>query len=1064
MENLDKSKWYEQVAGLIEDNVEEFYEKFYKDYDIVKTGKGFRLEPCPMCSHRDCCTFGEAVHCFSCNWSGTHINAWIGYATNVLGITRGEAIQQLEDYTSIPYPESSEKDIEMSKKNQRLQQIYRTAETFYHNQLLESKDLFECKNQNITPLEYLSDVRFRKMETVTKLKIGFSQNYLVLRSNLKSAGFSDEEIKESKVWLPEGLFVFFYRNPTTKDIVRINTKNPFKCRYKNFDDNGNESLGEVIQGHSVGSKAFLFSPKFNFKDPFVVVEGEHDLASLMENGCNNVCCIGGNVPEGLFETSLSLAKSNIYAMFDNDEKGQKYLELINKELPHKNIYSVNYNEKYKDPDEYWREDLGALEWKELVKNAEQLKTEEFKIYHQGQVWSAENRHKRLDFVITGKKESGQLIGKATLYVNGEFTDRADDKALQTCKRSFTPMSWKLADAIDAFFNRNIDKRSDEELIAIYENSNSKQVIIKTLADRVYSPNNNAALDSLVSKIKAYYVKINKPYYNFVDTVSKEVNSIENNNITKMGYSRMMICQHFSPKDNKAYMYYTVIKHDGDAVRRLPYLLRNDGTPIRLDILKRKDSQCLILIDNKYELPEEVKNAVFDLESCSLTQEIAEKYINGLISPEELCPKKLVDKLTEYIKTFYYNEKDGIYETLAIFCFTTYFYTMFVELPYFHISGHQGSGKTALDATFEMFCFNASRAVSTSEAALFRKTAIDGGTVILDETENMTTRNKVQDSERAAILKGGYSKSNKVWRYNVEKEVIEAFEVYGPKVMSNIFGIEDVLMSRCIPVNSEPAPSSVMMKLKSPTNYYKENIEEIKELTGRLCLCAMETFQKVYAIFSDKDSLFETDTPRLTQIMNPLLAVARLVDIPEKEKLLMENPGLDPKTLVGTYEAALYNYYEKVIVPSRKEVEDSTPEGTLVTICKSIAMEIGGVVPATELYYTNSNYHKYKVDIEYNKNEGWFELNSVHIKCFMEENNPGDLVFIRQVGGYVKRAYGITSAKRKVTTIENEDLIKDLKCTRVKVSVFRFEIRKVLKPKIRPTAEEVLNPIPKGDKF
>jgi hypothetical protein len=107
MEKLDKSKWYEQVADIIEDNLEDFYGKFYKDHDVIKTGKGFRLEPCPMCSHRDCCTVGAAVHCFSCGWSGTHINGWIDYATNVLGITTWEATKQLEEFTGIPFPNTS---------------------------------------------------------------------------------------------------------------------------------------------------------------------------------------------------------------------------------------------------------------------------------------------------------------------------------------------------------------------------------------------------------------------------------------------------------------------------------------------------------------------------------------------------------------------------------------------------------------------------------------------------------------------------------------------------------------------------------------------------------------------------------------------------------------------------------------------------------------------------------------------------------------------------------------------------------------------------------------------
>ncbi len=264
-----------------------------------------------------------------------------------------------------------------------------------------------------------------------------------------------------------------------------------------------------------------------------------------------------------------------------------------------------------------------------------------------------------------------------------------------------------------------------------------------------------------------------------------------------------------------------------------------------------------------------------------------------------------------------------------------------------------------------------------------------------------------------MLKGGYSKANNVWRFNVDKQVTEQFEVYGPKVLSNIFGVEDVLADRCIPIMSRSVPNSKLNNLKSPTIFYTDNIEEVKDLTGKLCLAAMRTFQKVYGIFIDKESLFETDTPRLTQIMNPLLAVAKMVDIPEKEKLLLANPELSMKGLIGSYESALHSYYENHVRPAKLEVENSTPEGVIVDICKSVAMELTGIVPITEMHYSNTEFHKYKGVIEHNKEEDWFELNTIHLKCFMEENNPGDTVYVRQVSGYVKRVYGIGPHRRRV---------------------------------------------------
>ena len=91
---------------------------------------------------------------------------------------------------------------------------------------------------------------------------------------------------------------------------------------------------------------------------------------------------------------------------------------------------------------------------------------------------------------------------------------------------------------------------------------------------------------------------------------------------------------FSIKNNDAYFYFTDEKVDGDAIRRLPYLLRNDGLTIRLDLLKRKDVQCLLLVDNKYELQNEVDVAVMEHEECSLYPSWATKFKKGEIEDVE----------------------------------------------------------------------------------------------------------------------------------------------------------------------------------------------------------------------------------------------------------------------------------------------------------------------------------------------------------------------------------------------------------------------------------------------
>ena len=101
---MKKIEWYEKIAEYIYDNIEDFYETFYVNSKLQSIGNSYRLNPCPVCGHSDCATIGTSVHCFSCDWKGTHINAWFEYATKNLGMTLSEAIKKLEEYTHIKCP------------------------------------------------------------------------------------------------------------------------------------------------------------------------------------------------------------------------------------------------------------------------------------------------------------------------------------------------------------------------------------------------------------------------------------------------------------------------------------------------------------------------------------------------------------------------------------------------------------------------------------------------------------------------------------------------------------------------------------------------------------------------------------------------------------------------------------------------------------------------------------------------------------------------------------------------------------------------------------------------
>jgi hypothetical protein len=1035
--NEVEAKWYREVAEYIDDNIEEFYSQFYSNSSITKAGNQWRLEPCPVCGHKHCCTIKIGVNCFSCQWTGGHIGAWMQYAVNTLGITKFEARTRLEEFTGILHPRMSEEDYQKQLKAQRKQEILKAAEAFYHAQLLNCEDCFVFEGKRYKPYDYLTEVRKRKHETILDMKMGFAINYKELQTNLLGSGYTMEEIKDAKVWVPQHLFVFFYKDPFEKDIKRLNTKNPFNIKFDPKDE-------EPIQGYSTGVKIPLFSNSFSFKEPFEIVEGEHDFASLLENGFSNVCCLGGNPKKEDLEI-LEYAQDMIYTFFDNDEKGRSYVQLINDLFPHKQVKNILYPENYKDPDEYFTQDESPIPKEQLRASAKMLETDKYKILHKKGMWIVADRKRRLEFTPKGVSK-GVLTGRANYYENNQFVNRDDNTSLSGCCKSIRPLNYFLADAVESYLESNLEEKTINELIDIYRVTQKKNEVISTIAHRMVDKNNDK--EDIVKEIRKKLQRTSEGV-NLLDEILKEANDISNRQAragTRSFIPKIKITQYYNIRNNDAYFYFNFLKDDGDADRVLPYLLRNDKTLIRLDLLKKKDDQCLVLIDGKYELPVEVPKRLVEDIDCSLTQENVIKYINGEIPPEKISPSTVIRDIEDQMKQFYISEDPVIYKILAMFSYFTYYYEAIKRTPYLFINGQKGSGKSELDFALKLLCFNARQSVSTSDAALYRMVGADGGTMILDEIETLGNRTKGADSVLGAILKGGYNSHANVYRCNKDNDGIESFDTFCPKIISNIFGLDDIIADRCLPINTYRVKITSSNRPADSRILAGEYYNEIKELTSRCCFSAMENFQKLYSIY--KDNLFEDNVPRWSQILTPMLAIAKLVDLAEYERAKCDNPGLTE--FEGEYEKALKYYYKRYMKPAKEDVEEITPEYIVKKVVHTVASELYGIIPRSQAQHIDMDKRKFKEPILFNIEEGWFELTTLHIKCLYEEQLPGEAVYTRFIPKWLKTAFKFEEDEitRKLVNIDNEDLCKEFKGSmKAKVNNYRFFFSRILDPDV-----------------
>jgi hypothetical protein len=146
-----------------------------------------------------------------------------------------------------------------------------------------------------------------------------------------------------------------------------------------------------------------------------------------------------------------------------------------------------------------------------------------------------------------------------------------------------------------------------------------------------------------------------------------------------------------------------------------------------------------------------------------------------------------------------SDEEGFYDFMALWTIGTYFHVLFNAYPYVYLGGTKRSGKTKALTVASCLAFNAIFSANISTSSVFRLIQSGRCTVLIDEIEQLANPERRQDFR--SLLLSGYKKGGLVYRTEKnsrERHVPEAFEVYSPKMLANIRGLEDVLEDRVIP--------------------------------------------------------------------------------------------------------------------------------------------------------------------------------------------------------------------------------------------------------------------------
>jgi len=212
----------------------------------------------------------------------------------------------------------------------------------------------------------------------------------------------------------------------------------------------------------------------------------------------------------------------------------------------------------------------------------------------------------------------------------------------------------------------------------------------------------------------------------------------------------------------------------------------------------------------------------------------EEYKNNLLTSY----RNIIDILKEYIDI-----KEEYYNIIALWIIGTYFHDRFPSYPFLFFNAQKGSGKSRTMNLITCLAKDGEMVNSLTEAVLFRTK----GTLAIDEYEGV---NRKGNENLRELLNSAYKRGTKVKRMKQKKtiegiqHVVEAFEVYRPLVLANIWGMENVLGDRCIILILEKSNKKEITNLIE-VFHEDEVTKETKKLLNKCSLCRCSFSAELY---------------------------------------------------------------------------------------------------------------------------------------------------------------------------------------------------------------------------
>ncbi len=379
------------------------------------------------------------------------------FIMQIEGIEFREALEMLAKRAGVTL-KARPKDKSNTQSNTKLYDALEMSMKFYHLQLSKNKKA----------LQYLTDERGLKVETIKRFKLGYSpDSWNELRDFLLGKGYSTSTLISAGVIKQKSgsestydafrdriMFPIF---DSQKRVVgfsaRVLTNSKDTAKYINSAESQIYHKSSILYGLMQAREAI------RKKDEVILVEGNMDVVALSNYGYENVVASSGTALSTEQLKTLSRITNNIKLCFDQDEAGvaatERTIELSS-ELDIK-LMVVSYSGA-KDPDELIKKDKKA--WENALTSAK---------YIVDYIFDTQLKKNDIKTAI-GKKQ----FAKNVLPIVAKIQDNVEkEHYIKKLAQAIDTPENILRDRLQKDFKSKVDK-SEEPQIASVQSDNISQ--------------------------------------------------------------------------------------------------------------------------------------------------------------------------------------------------------------------------------------------------------------------------------------------------------------------------------------------------------------------------------------------------------------------------------------------------------------------------------------------------------------------------------------------------------------------------------------------------------------